>query len=164
MCGSAFILDFAMGRGGRKMRRLLSLFIVGIVLSSTLTFAEEAFTVSGEVAFPGDADVIIKLLTKEEETAGKDTPQERLLVLKLTPQQRKHRKASFNFIAVPKGAYIIRCFQDDNGNGLLELGFWACPLEPVGRYKFSWPFDWDLSNFLVERDITGIKIELRRGP
>ena len=142
------------------MRRLLSLFFVGILLSSTLVIAEETFTVSGEVAFPGDADIIIKLLTKEEATAGKDTAQDRLLVLKLTPQQRKARNASFSFTAVPKGTYIIRCFQDENGNGKLDLGPLQVRLEPVGLYKSSWPFDWDLSNFLVDRDITGIKIEL----
>ena len=162
MCGSAFFVDFAIGRGGRKMRRLLSLFFVGILLSSTLVIAAETFTVSGEVVFPGDADIIIKLLTKEEATAGKDTPQERLLVLKLNPQQRKEKKASFSFTAVPKGTYIIRCFQDDNGNGKLDIGPLQVRLEPVGLYKSSWPFDWDLSNFLVDRDITGIKIELRR--
>ncbi len=161
MCGPVFILGLAVGKGGRRMRCLLSLFFVGIVLSSTVAFAEEAFTVSGEVAFPGDADIIIKLLTKEEDTAEKNPPQERLLVLKLTPEQRKDRKASFNFITVPKGTYIIRCFQDDNGNGKLDLGRATVRLEPHGLYKPSWPFDWDLSSFLVDGDITGIKIELR---
>jgi uncharacterized protein (DUF2141 family) len=143
------------------------------VLCSALAFAEETFTVSGKVKFPGDGDVIMNLLTKEEETLGKDTPQDRILVIKLTPEQRKAKMASFNFTAVPKGAYIIRCFQDVNGNGKLDL---ASPtealsirdrdmrvrLEPVGLYKSSWPFDWDFSKFQVDRNITGIKIHLEK--
>jgi len=156
------------------MRRLLSLFFVGIVFCSALAFAEETFTVSGQVKFPGDGDVIMNLLTKEEETLGKDTPQERILVIKLTPEQRKAGKASFNFTGVPKGAYIIRCFQDVNGNGKLDLGDATTAksaivdrdllvrLEPAGVYKSYWPFDWNRSNFLVDRDITGIKIRLEK--
>jgi len=155
------------------MSRPLSLLFVGIVLCSALAFAEETFTVSGQVKFPGDGDVILNLLTKDEETLGKDTPQERILVIKLTPEQIKEKKASFSFAAVPKGAYIIRCFQDVNGNGKLDL---ADPtdaisirsqstrvrLEPVGVYKSSWPFAWDFSKFQVERNITGIKIRLEK--
>jgi len=155
------------------MSRLLSLLFVGIVLCSALAFAEETFTVSGKVKFPGDGDVILNLLTKDEETLGKDTPQERVLVIKLTPEQRKAKIASFNFTAVPKGAYIIRCFQDVNGNGRLDLGQpteapairdrdTRVRLEPAGVYKSSWPFIWDLSKFQVDRDITGIKIRLEK--
>jgi uncharacterized protein (DUF2141 family) len=144
------------------MSRPLSLLFIVIVLCSALAFAEETFTVSGEVKFPGDGDVILNLLTKDEETLGKDTPQERILVIKLTPEQRKAGKASFNFIAVPKGAYIIRCFQDDNGNGKWDLAHLTVRLEPGGLYKPYWPFDWNRSNFLVDRDITGIKIRLEK--
>jgi uncharacterized protein (DUF2141 family) len=155
------------------MKRLLSLLFVGIVLCSALAFAEETFTVSGKVKFPGDGDVIMNLLTKEEETLGKDTPQERILVIKLTPEQRKAKMASFNFTAVPKGAYIIRCFQDVNGNGKLDLGQateasairdrdMRVSLEPAGLYKSSWPFVWDFSKFQVDRNITGIKIHLEK--
>jgi uncharacterized protein (DUF2141 family) len=164
---------FRLRERGEKMRRLLSLLLVGIVLFSALAFAEETFTVSGEVKFPGDGDVIMNLLTKEEETLGKDTPQERILVIKLTPEQRKAKMASFNFIAVPKKAYIIRCFQDVNGNGKLDLGdpssaismrdrSTRVSLEPAGLYRSSWPFIWDFSKFQVDRDITGIKIHLEK--
>jgi uncharacterized protein (DUF2141 family) len=155
------------------MRRFLSLLFVSIMLCSALAFAEETFTVSGKVKFPGDGDVIMNLLTKEEETLGKDTPQERILVIKLTPEQRKAKMASFNFTAVPKGAYIIRCFQDVNGNGKLDLGDpteksairdqdMRVRLEPAGLYKPSWPFVWDFSKFQVDRNITGIKIHLEK--
>jgi uncharacterized protein (DUF2141 family) len=155
------------------MKRLLSLLFVGIVLCSALAFGEETFTVSGNVKFPGDGDVIMNLLTKEEETLGKDTPQERILVIKLTTEQRKAKRASFNFTAVPKGAYIIRCFQDVNGNGKLDLGDptetpsihdrdMRVRLEPAGLYKSSWPFVWDFSKFQVDRNITGIKIHLEK--
>ena len=47
------------------MRRLLSLLLVGILLCSALAFAEETFSVSGEVVYAKDADVYVCLFSQK---------------------------------------------------------------------------------------------------
>jgi uncharacterized protein (DUF2141 family) len=150
------------------MRCLLGLFFVGFVLSSTLAFVEEPFTVSGEVAFPKGGDIYIELRTQTEQAKDDRPLPPRFLTIKLTPEQRKANRASFRFVSVPRGTYCIKAFQDTNKNG--ELDFLEIsmglpkPTEPNGFYRPSWPVEWDNIKFEVDRDITGIKIELRLGP
>ncbi|NIS61767.1 MAG: DUF2141 domain-containing protein [Proteobacteria bacterium] len=149
------------------MRRLLDLFFVGIGLSSTIAFAEEPFTVSGEVAFPKDGDIYIELRTQTEQAKDEKPLPPRLLTIKLTPEQRKANRASFKLVSVPRGTYCIKAFQDTNKNGELdfvEVSRLPAPIEPNGFYRPSWPIEWDNIKFEVDRDITGIKIELRLGP
>jgi uncharacterized protein (DUF2141 family) len=135
--------------------------LAGIAGASTLAFSGEVFAVSGQVTFPKIGDVFISLVTKEEETAGKATPQERIIVIKLSPEQIKGRKASFSFAAIPRGEYCIKAFQDVNGNGKMDLGLWTVPEEPYGGYKSCWPFRWDAAKFKVDKDIGGIDIQLQ---
>ena len=149
------------------------LFLGVLLMASAFAYAEDKFTVSGGVTFSKDADIHLFLKTQNEEEKGETTPSSRTVIIRPTTEQKKAKRASFNFIAVPKGAYIIRCFQDVNGNGKLDLGDPTEPaairdrdmrvsLEPEGLYKSSWPFDWDRSKFQVNRDITGIKIHLQK--
>lgn len=66
---------------------------------------------------------------------------------------------------VPAGDYVIRCFQDLNKNGKLDFvegGPHQRPDEPWGLYRYSWLIDWDDCKFRVDKDITGIKIDLRK--
>jgi uncharacterized protein (DUF2141 family) len=135
--------------------------VAGIAGASTLAFSGEIFAVSGQVTFPKTGDVFIYLETKEEETAGKATPQERIAVIKLSPEQIKGRKASFSFAAVPRGEYCIKAFQDVNGNGKMDFVFWSMPEEPYGDYKSCFPFVWDKGKFKVDKDIGGIDIQLK---
>jgi len=69
----------------------------------------------------------------------------------------------FSF-ALPLGRYGIRCFLDLNGNGRLDRGPFG-PTEPWGmswnvERRFGFPQFEDIS-FLVDRDIRGLRIEVR---
>jgi uncharacterized protein (DUF2141 family) len=156
---------FVLPSGRRKIMKVLLitiLVVAGIAGAPTLTFSGEIFAVSGQVTFPKTGNVFIYLETKEEETAGKATPQERIAVIKLSPEQMKGRKASFSFAAVPRGEYCIKAFQDVNGNGKMDLGLWTVSEEPYGGYKSCWPFRWDAAKFKVDKDIGGIDIQLQQ--
>lgn len=145
-----------------KVLLIVIVVVAGVVAASTLAFSGEIFTVSGQVTFPKAGDVFIYLLTNEEETAGKATPQERIIVINLSPEQIKGKKASFSFAAVPRGEYCIRCFQDVNGNGKMDLGYLSAAEEPYGSYKGCYPFYWDAARFKVDKEIGGINIRLQR--
>lgn len=60
-----------------------------------------------------------------------DIPQSGLdtLILKV-----KSKRIQYRFVNIPKGTYGIRCFQDLNGNGLLDRGLFG-PSEP---WALSW--------------------------
>ena len=173
MCGSAFIVDFAIGRGGRKMRRTLSLFFVGILLSSTLVIAEETFTVSGEVKFSKrKGEIYVWLKTQEEyEKRREPASPARSLMIKPSPQQLKAKKVTFKFVDVPKGIYGIACMQDLNKNGKMDYreGMFEkeVPIEPIGYSGgYSVPgflgAEWDDAKFEVDKDISGIEIRMFR--
>ena len=145
------------------LRKAMFLLVIPF-LASALVRAQETFTVSGEVTFSKDADIYLLLKTKEEEKQD-SIPTSRTVIIKLTAGQKTAKKASFKFVDVPKGFYAIHCFQDMNKNGKVD----RCPrgflLEPFATYKPSLILeylDWNRNKFRVDKDITGIKIELRR--
>jgi hypothetical protein len=121
------------------------------------------FTISGEVTFPKDADIYLFLKTQNEEEKGERIPSSRIVVVKLTPGQKKGKRAPFKFVGVPKGSYCIRAFQDLNKNGKFDTSgqHAAAAEEPFGLYKNAFPQSWNLIRFEVNKNITGIKIELR---
>ena len=68
---------------------------------------------------------------------------------------------------MPAGDYLITCFQDLNKNGKLDFSKGGIgehlPDEPWGYYRPpALPPGWDTSKFKVDKDITGIKIDLRK--
>jgi uncharacterized protein (DUF2141 family) len=143
------------------VRKAMFLLVI-LFLVSSLVHAQETFTVSGEVSFSKDADIYLLLKTKQEQK--QDTiPSSRTVIINLTAEQKAAKKASFTFVDVPVAFYAIHCFQDMNGNGKVD----RCPrgflLEPFATYKPSLILeylDWRRNKFKVNKDITGIKIEL----
>ncbi len=159
------------------MRRLLSLLFLGILLCSALAFAEETFTVSGEVKFPkGEGEIYVSLKTQEEfEKRGEPASPARSLMIKPSPQQLKAKKVTFNFVDVPKGIYGIVCMQDLNKNGKMDYVqgvFTKIPIEPFGysgQRFLGFEVDleaarWDDVKFEVDKDISGIEIRMSSGP
>ena len=142
------------------------LFLGILLIASTFAYAEDKFTISGELSFPKrKGEIHIKLMTQEEYEKGKQVPEDRRMIIKMSAQQLKSKKASFEFVNVQAGDYVTRCFQDLNKNGKLDFvegGPHQRPDEPWGLYRPSWPPDWGRSKFKVDKNITGIKIELRK--
>ena len=152
------------------MRHLLSLLFVSILLCSALAFAEETFSVSGEVKFSErKGEIYLWLKTQEEfEKRGEPASPARCLMIKPSPQQLKAKKVSFKFVDVPKGIYGIACIQDLNKNGKMDFMKAAFvekhPIEPYGYSgpTFLGPAQWDDIKFKVDKDIKDIEIGLQR--
>jgi uncharacterized protein (DUF2141 family) len=144
------------------------LFLGVLLMASAFAYAEDKFTVSGEVNFPKrKGEIHIRLMTQQAYEKGKQVPEDCRMIIKLSAQQLKSKKASFEFVNVPVGDYLITCFQDLNKNGKLDFSFSGfgrqLPDEPWGSYgPPGYPSGWDTCKFRVDKDITGIKIELMR--
>jgi uncharacterized protein (DUF2141 family) len=83
------------------------------------------------------------------------------MYIKLTPEQRKAKRVPFRFEGIPKGNYFLVAFQDLNKNEKLDRDTSGWPVEPYGTYKtFEIALHWDRDKFLVDKDITGIKINI----
>ena len=142
------------------------LFLISFFLVSAFAYAEEKFTVSGEVTFQYDGDIYICLLTSEE-FKNFLTPQHKLSespckVIHMNSDLKKAGKISFTFDNIPKGIYCVFTYQDVNMNGEVDYENYD-PKEPWGSYKEvvtgTLP-SWQKIKFDLERDIAGIKIEM----
>ncbi|MGD9032365.1 MAG: DUF2141 domain-containing protein [Desulfobacteraceae bacterium] len=147
-----------------------AIFFLGVLLmASAFAYAEDKFTVSGEVTFPKrKGEIHVELKTQEEYEKGKQVPEDRRMMIKLSAQQLKSKKASFEFVNVPAGDYLITCFQDLNKNGKIDFSISSFGEhigdEPWGCYRpLGWPSSWDTSKFKVDKNIAGIKIDLKKG-
>ena len=138
------------------------LFFGVLLMASAFAYAEEKFTVSGVVYFQHDSNIYMNLITRESfPNRLEPLPPPFGMYIKLTPEQRKAKGVPFKFEGIPKGNYFIISFQDLNKNGKLDRDAHGRPDEPYGSYKkFEFAIQWDREKFLVDKDITGIKINL----
>lgn len=148
------------------MLKKLMISMVFLFAVSTLSYSQEKFAVSGEVKFPKREGVIILTLeTQEEFEKGESTPPERKLMIKPDAQQLKVKMVPFKFVGVPKGTYAISCIQDLNENGEMDFmdGVWTkIPTEPYGLSGPTFMgFNWSDIKFELDKDVSGIEIELR---
>jgi len=140
-------------------------FLASFLLASALVYAKEKFTVSGEVTFQYDGDVYICLLTMEEfrdfNIPGHELSQSPCKVIQMNTDLKKVGKVSFTFDNIPKGTYCVFTYQDVNMNGKTDFENYALS-EPWGSYKenISTMPGWGVVKFDLEKDITGIKIEM----
>ncbi len=85
-------------------------------------------------------------------------------MIKPSPQQLEAKKVTFKFVDVPKGIYMIICIQDLNNNGEMDYSTAPfgrkIPLEPFGYSGPRLPGLWDDVKFEVEKDISGIEIQI----
>ena len=130
-------------------------------------YAEEQCTISGEVSFQYDGDIYVCLLTMEE-FRDFNSPRHKLSespckAVEMNADLKKAGTVSFTFDNIEKGTYCIFTYQDLNMNG--EVDFEGLNKnEPWGIYKegpigIDYP-SWVLVKFDLEKDITGIKIEM----
>jgi uncharacterized protein (DUF2141 family) len=141
--------------------------IVFLFAVSAVSYSQEKFSVSGEVKFPKNKGVIILMLNTQEEFEDREPPPtERKLMIKPDTQELKAKRVSFKFVDVPKSSYAIRCFQDLNENGEMDYMEASSIRHPTEPYGFSGPnipmgIVWSDAKFEVDKDISGIEIELR---
>ena len=143
-----------------------AMLLFGILLmASAFAYAEEKFTVSGEVTFQYDGDIYICLLTKEEfrdflipRHTLSESP---CKVIQMNTDLKKAGKVSFTFDNIPKGTYCVFTYQDVNMNGEVDREKHIC--EPRGSYKEAFigvSPTWGKMKFDLESDITEITIEM----
>ena len=155
------------------MSKISMLIIIFIFAFSTSAYSQDKFSVSGQVKFPKREGVIyVRLLTQNEHENIKTPTAERNLMIKPDAQQLKAKKVPFQFVDVPKGTYAISCIQDLNENGEMDyiddaLGR-KIPTEPSGSSAatrflgfFAGGANWSDIKFEVDKDISGIEIELQ---
>lgn len=73
------------------------------------------------------------------------------------------KRAPFRFERVPAGTWVLRAFQDVNGNGKLDTGAFG-PTEPTGNHRAARPRfrapRFDEMAFVVGADLTQLVVEL----
>jgi hypothetical protein len=138
------------------------LFLTTLLVISSFAYAEEKYSISGVIYFQHDADIYMNLVTRESFPNRLELlPPPFGMYIKLTPEQREAKRVSFKFEGIPKGNYFLVAFQDLNKNEKLDRDTSGYPVEPFGTYKkFEFALQWDRDIFLVDKDITGIKINL----
>ena len=144
-------------------KKLVPLFI-GLCLLFSVAFAEENYTLSGEVTFSYDGDIYICLLNMEGwrdfHTPRHELSQLKCKVIKMNADLRGAGKVSFKFDSVPKATYCIVALQDVNNNGKADFENYIIS-EPWGSYKErDVGGTWNDVRFDLEKDITGIKIQM----
>ena len=148
------------------MKRIVFAFALAMALSVTsVAFAQDKCTVSGEVVYSRDCNIYVLLLNSKTfaPAMGRQKelpPPEFVQIVKATAAG----KASFAFKDVPKGEYVVRVFADENNNGKFDVDTWGYPTEPVRSYKP--PADgihtnWYEQKFDADKDVTGIVVKLR---
>ena len=143
-----------------------AILLLGILfMAVTFAYAEEKFTVSGVVYFQHDSDIYMNLVTRESfQNRLQLLPPPFGMYIKLTPEQSKAKQVPFKFEGIPKGNYFLVAFQDLNKNEKLDRDTSGWPVEPLGTYKkIEIALQWDRDKFLVDKDITGIKITIEEG-
>ena len=140
------------------MKRPTILLIIALLVAPTLTASEVGYVVAGEITFSDAGSIYLELVT--EETFGRrgESPYRAMF----EPQEGGDA-LPFRFDAIPPGRYVLRAFQDRNGDGRLNLGPFG-PREPVGMYRrparMSVPPRFDANAFTVNGDAVDILIEL----
>ena len=138
------------------------LFLGILFMMFAFAYAEEKYSISWVVYFQHDSNIYINLVTRESfPNRSKILPPPFGMYIKLTPEQRKAKRVPFKFEGIPKGNYFLIAFQDLNKNEKLDRDAHGWSAEPIGTYKtFELTVQWDRVKFLVDKDITGIKINI----
>ena len=145
-------------------KSMLLLWILFMVFA--FAYAEEKFTVSGEVTFQYDGDIYICLLTMEEfqdfHSPRHELSQSPCKVIHMNADLKKAGKVSFTFDNIPKGTYCVFTYQDVNMNGEVDIEAYDID-EPWRSYKEAFiegSPTWRKIKFDLMKDIAGITIEM----
>ena len=170
----------------RMMQGCAASLAMMMTFPATLFAQTDGVTLSGSITFEKTGTIYVKLVTaadferneggghghdkeqKEGKNAGdaaKEDASPFKMAMTIGDAEQKAKSVPFTFTNVPKGAYVITAFQDENGNGKLDEGMFG-PKEPWGmsqlkeKPKFRAPKVEEVK-FDVTQDMTNMTIELR---
>jgi uncharacterized protein (DUF2141 family) len=145
-----------------EMKQKFMICFVLLLLVSPISYAQDKFTISGEVTFLEEGIVFIYLHTQDTYEARIRPPIFQLI--EPTDEQKKASKVQFKFEGVPAGTYGLYAFLDVNGDGEVDRNEASLPTEPVGVYRASyvWGWPWDSFKFDLNQDLSGISILVNR--
>lgn len=142
--------------------------IVTACLIFSLCFAvpvsaqSEMYSIEGELLFNQSGDIYISLV--DEEVFGTPMTGIQQYIIRIGPDEMEKKRVAYKFENVAPGVYGIRCFQDVNGNGILDKGMFG-PKEPWGMsWKGEKPARWPTFNhisFEVTEDIPNLIIDVQ---
>ncbi len=143
------------------------LFLGVLLIASAFVYAEDKFTVSGEVTiqYDYDGEIYICLLTMEELRVllipGHKLSESPCKIIQMNTALKKAGKVSFTFDNIPKGTYCVFTYWDVNMNGEADRKGYDF-IEPWGSYKETVHRipPWVIIKFDLEKDITGITIQM----
>lgn len=157
--------SLGLGRSrSRYAKKIVIVFILlfGLLQVPGLSAQERRFNVRGEISFPKKGAIFIQLVTKEEFESNKAS--QFVSIIEVGPEDLEKGKVSFSFANVPAGSYGITCFQDLNGNKILDRSTFG-PVEPWGMYRPGRPAfrgpTFEEIVFNVDKDIIDIELELK---
>lgn len=144
------------------MKQKWMILFVLLFLASPISYAQDKFTISGEVAFVEEGTVFIGLHTQDTYEAKIQPPI--FQQIEPTDEQKKASKVQFKFEGVPPGTYAIRAWLDVNRNGKLDRTEAGWAKEPTGVYRSSgaWGWPWHTVKFDLNENLSGIFILLGR--
>lgn len=136
----------------------MNLFLVSIV------FAQDKFTVSGEVVYSKDSNIYVCLHNSTTFAAamgrqGELPPPSFVNIVKTSVSG----KVPFAFNDVLKGEYVILAFADENSNSIMDRDSAGYAIEPRDFYiptpqgEYS---NWNEQKFKVDKNVTGIVLKL----
>ena len=133
-----------------------------LLLASPISYAQDKFTISGEVGFFEEGNVFIYLYTQDKYEAGIRPPI--FQVIEPNDEQKQASKVQFKFESFPAGSYAIFAWLDVNRDGKLNQTETGRALEPVGVYRPStiWLWPWDTIKFDLNENLGGVFILLQR--
>jgi Uncharacterized protein conserved in bacteria (DUF2141) len=138
------------------MIRKIVLICILLCFGGLSSYAEDKFSVSGELSFLRDGDIYIGLYTRDEwKDRGVKSPNS-YLCLKPDPEHKKASKVPFKFDGIAGGTYAIYAFQDLNGNKIQDRRLGVFSLEPSATYKHTTTAEWDAVRFDVKENMGGI--------
>jgi len=149
---------------GEVMNKIMIIwmFIFYLLLSSQIfVLSDDAgFTVTGEIVFKKGHDITVEIINKEE--YDKNLTSLYSIIIEINEEIMTKKKVSFSITGVPAGEYIVKVYQDLNGNGKFDFALFRG--EPIGTYKkpgftLGRPSFKSLA-FKLTEDLTEIEIKL----
>ena len=143
------------------MKKIVIAIALTMALSmASLVFAEDKYSISGEVIYSGESNIYVCLHTMKTFACFRKElpPREFIQIVKADVGG----KAPFSLKDVPKGEYLILVFVDDNNNGKFDCDAWGSPIEPTCMYKpplIKMHTNWYDQKFELDRDVGGLVLE-----
>ena len=142
------------------MKQKGMILFVLLLLATPISYAQDKFTISGEVAFFEKGKLFIDLHNTQDTWEAKIRPPI-FQVIEPNDEQKKASKVQFKFEGVPAGTYAIFAWMDVNRDGKLEMKEGRAR-EPMGTYRPSSTVGspWNSVKFDLDRNLSGVLIVL----